>query len=117
MELQGKVAAILSEKEIILNRGTAHGVKPGMKFAILGSVEEIKDPDTGELLDTIHLAKGLVQAREVREKIAICDQVACSGKLFNLSFPINRAIFASQSLSLVLSETSCVRRGDSVKLV
>src|SRR5437870_12957166 len=72
--LQGKVAKILTEREVVINIGSAQGVKKGMRFAILAPTpEEIHDPETGEVLDVVDRTKVLVQATEVRERITICS--------------------------------------------
>jgi hypothetical protein len=72
--LEGKVAQIVSEREIAINIGRAHGVKRGMRFAILAATpQEVRDPDTDELLDTLDRVKVTVEATEVREKIKICS--------------------------------------------
>ncbi len=72
--LQGKVAKVLTEREIVINIGSARGVKKGMRFAILAATpEEITDPDTGEKLDVVDRTKVLVEATEVRSKITICS--------------------------------------------
>jgi len=48
-------------------------VTPGMKFAVLAeSPTDMKDPQTGEVLDVIDREKVKVEATEVREKIAVC---------------------------------------------
>jgi len=72
--LQGKVAKILTEREVVINIGKGQGVRKGMKFAILASTpEEISDPETGEILGVVDRPKVLVQATEVQERIAICS--------------------------------------------
>lgn len=72
--LQGKVAKILNEREVAINLGQSQGVKKGMRFAILAPTpEEIRDPETNELLDIVDRAKVFVRATEVREKITICS--------------------------------------------
>lgn len=71
--LEGKVAQIVSEREIAINIGSLQGVEKGMKFAVLApSPQEVKDPETGELLDVIDREKIRVEATEVRERITIC---------------------------------------------
>jgi len=72
--LEGKVAKILSEREVVINLGKIQGVKKGMRFAILAPTpEEISDPETGELLDVVDRTKVLVQATEVRQRVTICS--------------------------------------------
>lgn len=71
--LQGRVAQILNERELVINIGSDQGVKPGMKFSVLSETPvEIHDPQSGELLDTVDREKVRVQATEIRQKITIC---------------------------------------------
>jgi len=58
---------------IIINRGTREGVEVGQIFR-LGKTEEIRDPDTGELLDQDFVMTGKLEVTRVKEKI-------CYGKL------------------------------------
>jgi hypothetical protein len=70
---EGRVAQILNERELVINIGSKSGVTPGMRFAVLSeSPTEIKDPQTGEILDVVDREKVKVEAAEVREKIAVC---------------------------------------------
>jgi hypothetical protein len=72
--LQGNVVKILNQREIAINIGRAHGVQKGMTFAIVASSpEEIRDPETGEVLDVVDRLKALIQAKEVRRRITICS--------------------------------------------
>lgn len=67
------MAAILNSKELVINIGDQHGVRHGMKFAVLAESElEVRDPESGKLLDTIDREKVRVEASEVRKKISIC---------------------------------------------
>lgn len=60
--LRGKVAAILSKRELIVNLGDADGVRVGMKFVILSSQGmEVRDPDTGSVLGTVEVPKTVVK--------------------------------------------------------
>lgn len=67
---QGTVMLVKGDK-IIINRGEREGVKTGMKFTI-GSIEELVDEDTGEVLDVDMTQVGLIEVTEVKEKIAYC---------------------------------------------
>lgn len=71
--IQGSVAQIINARELVINIGTNHGVRVGMRFAVLSEHPlAITDPDTGEVLDTIDREKVRVEATDVREKISIC---------------------------------------------
>ncbi|HEY0545159.1 MAG TPA: hypothetical protein VGC91_07165 [Pyrinomonadaceae bacterium] len=71
--LEGRVAQILNARELVINIGSDKGIKPKMKFAVLSeSPLEVRDPETGDVLDVIDREKVRVVATEVRPKIAIC---------------------------------------------
>ncbi len=60
--IEGKVAGILTKRELAINRGDADGVEIGMRFAILNRQGvDIKDPDTGVILGSVELVKTLVK--------------------------------------------------------
>lgn len=70
--VQGKVAEVVSDREVILNRGSEHGVYPGMYFAILDpSAVGITDPDTDEPLGDIKIVKIVVRAVDVAPKLTL----------------------------------------------
>ncbi len=128
--LQGKVAKVLTEREIVINIGSARGVKKGMRFAILAATpEEITDPDTGEKLDVVDRTKVLVEATEVRSKITICSTFRTTtisggafGLLGNIMAPSREVVETlrteDSSLPLPLSpEESYVKIGDRVRQV
>ncbi len=71
--VEGKVANIISERELAINIGAAHGVRKGMKFKIMADQPtEIPDPETGEILGVIEREKVRVQVTEVFEKFSVC---------------------------------------------
>jgi curli biogenesis system outer membrane secretion channel CsgG len=57
---------------IIVNRGTREGVQVGTRFTV-GSVEELVDPGTGEVLDSEMTQVGSLVVTKVKEKIAYCS--------------------------------------------
>lgn len=60
--IRGKVAAILSRRELVLNVGEEAGVTEGMRFVILNSKGvDVKDPDTGDVLGSVEVPKTLVK--------------------------------------------------------
>ncbi len=58
--------------KIIVNRGSREGVQVGTKFSV-GSVEELIDPDTGEVLDSEMTQTGTLVVTNVKEKISYCS--------------------------------------------
>lgn len=129
--LQGKVAKILNERDVVINIGRVQGVKKGMKFAILAPTpEEISDPETGELLDTVDRTKALIQVTEVRERITICSTYKTSkisSGIFSAFYSLSRHHDPLQETpdgledfslpALLSSEESYIKRGDQVKQV
>ncbi len=67
---EGSVVLVKGDK-IIVNRGTREGVQVGTKFKV-GSVEELVDPDTGEVLDSEMTEVGSIVVTKTKEKIAYC---------------------------------------------
>lgn len=73
-KIEGKVAEIVSDRELILNRGSDHGVEKGMYFNILDTAtDSIKDPDSGEVLGGFKRIKISVVAVEVGPKITLAQ--------------------------------------------
>ena len=64
--IKGKVAAILSRRELILNIGSEDGVEIGMMFVILNSKGiDVTDPDSGKILGTVEVPKTVVKVVRV----------------------------------------------------
>ena len=57
-KIEGKVAKILDEYSIVINVGRNNGVVDGMVFAVfVQSNEDIKDPDSSEVLGKLENIK------------------------------------------------------------
>jgi len=70
---EGKVAAILNARELVISIGSAQGVGLGMRFKVLAETPvEVTDPDTGKSLGVIDREKVRVQAVQVQEHLAVC---------------------------------------------
>lgn len=65
---EGTIAMVKGDK-IIINRGTREGVAEGDTFDV-GQIEEIVDPDTGEVLASEMTRTATIQVTSVKEKIA-----------------------------------------------
>ena len=64
-----------SGDKIIVNRGSREGVEVGQVFRV-GETEELRDPDTGELLDSDFKETGTIKVTEVKEKISYCTKAS-----------------------------------------
>ena len=74
---EGSVVLVKGDR-VIINRGTREGVAPGMKFSV-GTVEELVDPDTGEVLDSEMTTLAELESDQVKEKITYCNILSGSG--------------------------------------
>src|SRR3954464_3175528 len=94
MAVEGKVAKILGNNEIVINRGSGQGVRRGMLFEVFAPEgEEVWDPDTGETLGTVEDVKAKAEVTEVKEKLAIA-------RVFDADSPFGAAGFGELQGSL-----------------
>lgn len=68
--IEGKVAEIVDEYTVVINRGQEHGVEEDMRFVIYEPGEEIKDPETDESLGKFEYVKAKVEVVNVQEKFS-----------------------------------------------
>lgn len=61
--------------KVYINRGTREGVASGQEF-VIGDVEVLRDPDTGEVLDESMTEIATIKADTVKEKLTICSVVS-----------------------------------------
>ena len=70
--IRGKVARVLNEQEIVINAGIVDGVTVGMDFNVMDTNgEDIRDPDTDEVLGPIERPKVRVRVIHAQEKLAV----------------------------------------------
>lgn len=70
--IEGQVARILSDRRVVINRGSVDGVQEGMRFALLSSAGlDIRDPETGLPIGSVEVAKTVVKVVSVSEHLAI----------------------------------------------
>ena len=70
--IRTKVARVLNSREIAIAVGAEHGVKVGMYFDVMDSKgEDIRDPDTGEMLGSLEPPKVRVKVTQVQERLSV----------------------------------------------
>jgi hypothetical protein len=70
--IKAKVARILNSREIVINAGTEHGVDVDMYFDVMDpNGEDIRDPDTGEILGSVQRPKVRVKVTQAHEKLSV----------------------------------------------
>ena len=67
--IEGKVAAIIDDTTLVLNVGFEQGVQEGTIFSIFAEHDQIKDPDTGEVLGLWEMVKAQVVATHVQPRL------------------------------------------------
>ena len=71
--IYGIIVKIISDTQIIINKGEYDGVKEGMKFIIYDESEELKDPLTGSSLGRMEFRKGNLFVKQTMPKISILE--------------------------------------------
>ena len=72
--IRGKVARVLNEREIAINKGSSDGVDVGMYFDVMDAGElDIVDPDTEEVLGSIERPKVRVKVTHVQTKLSVAS--------------------------------------------
>ncbi|HET9676404.1 MAG TPA: hypothetical protein VFP21_02745 [Solirubrobacterales bacterium] len=70
--IEGQVAEVLNSRDLVINRGEENGVKQGMVFEILAPQgQDIRDPETDEVLGSVGRPKVVVKVVEVEAKLAV----------------------------------------------
>ena len=69
--LTGKIARVTSDREVIINLGSDHGVTESDHFRVMAEAIDVPDPDTGESLGQVSSVKVVVRVDEVAERFAI----------------------------------------------
>ncbi|MBI1311936.1 hypothetical protein GC176_11640 [bacterium] len=103
---RGRVAAILNARELVINLGNADGVTKGMRFAVLADEPiAIRDPESGDVLDTLDREKVRVRAKEVRERITICETYRMKGARGAVALASNWAKIITEEMQKPQRET------------
>ena len=78
--IRGKVARVLNEQEIVINAGIVDGVTVGMDFNVMDTNgEDIRDPDTNEVLGSIERPKVRVRITHAQGKLAVATPPPSKG--------------------------------------
>jgi hypothetical protein len=70
----GSVARILTSHELVINRGSDHGVIEGMLFAVYDTTsEDVVDPETKDPIGRIFRSKVVVKVRSVSRRFSMAE--------------------------------------------
>jgi hypothetical protein len=70
--VRGKIAKILNDHQVVINRGSNDGVQINMGFIIYEEGEKITDPETNEDLGALEIIKGRVRVHYLQERVCVC---------------------------------------------
>ncbi|MDD7939775.1 hypothetical protein PHK61_15235 [Actinomycetospora lutea] len=114
-KIEGKVARVLNERELVVNRGADHGVTEGMFLEVVDrDPEDILDPETGEVIGQVSPVKNYVKVTEVQAKMSVAATYlswkTAGGALSSLSVLPN--LFAPSRTEYDVIETDEPSLGD-----
>lgn len=70
--VRGVVAKIVSDREVILNRGTEHGLSDGDYVVVIDpNTQSVLDPETGEELGGLKRIKAVLRVAEATPKLSL----------------------------------------------
>lgn len=70
--IEGKVAKLLTARDLVINRGSDDGVTVGMRFKILNPKgQSIRDPETRQVIGSVEMIKVVVKVVEVQPKLCV----------------------------------------------
>lgn len=73
-KIRAKVARVLNSREIAITAGSQQGVVTGMLFDVMDPKgEDVRDPDTGEVLGSIERPKVRVQVTQTQDRISVAS--------------------------------------------
>lgn len=65
-----KIAKIVDDYTVVINKGAKDGLKVGQRFIIYAYGDEIHDPDTNESLGMLEIVKGTGKISHLQDAIA-----------------------------------------------
>lgn len=72
-EIIGKIVRIISDHEVVIDKGLADGVRYNMEFVIYEEGDPVIDPSTREALDRIEIVKERVYVTHLQTRICIAE--------------------------------------------
>ncbi len=117
-----KIIKIIDDETIVINAGSENKVNPGDKFEIFDIGEEIRDPDTQEILGTLDTIKETVEAIHVFPKMCICKHRVITKHVSALSLGLETVSskllnIDSTEISGGLSSDLTIHIGDKVRKI
>jgi hypothetical protein len=71
--IKGRIIRILDNTTVVINLGSREGVGQESTFKVLGDLENIVDPENGEVLGAVNIVKARVKAFQVFERFSVAS--------------------------------------------
>lgn len=110
--VSGKVARLVSDREVVLNRGSLDGVEEGMYFKVLDAkLVDITDPDSGAVIGSLSRIKIVLQAADVADHITVAKTFR--SEEVNIGGDLRTSLGAMFSPPKYVSRVETLRRGEN----
>ena len=74
--INGKIAAFVNSKQVIINKGSVDGVAVGMSFGIKLVIPDVIDPDDPEnVLSGVFYTKGKIKVNQTYDRMSFCSVI------------------------------------------
>lgn len=93
--IEGKVAKIIDDTDIVVNVGEEDGVERDMEFIVYEIGDVIEDPDTGEALGNVEHVKARVEPKHIQEEITVMTSAETTTKksgLYGMKFSKSKTV-------------------------
>lgn len=118
MPLEGRVAEVLDQYNVVVNIGSNDGVRETDRFLIYELSDPITDPDTGEDLGNIKYTKAQVRPASIMKNKTVMetDETTTTNPLANMKALTGRSVPRKLTTDSDVKENrSRVERGDYVR--
>ena len=96
--IEGKIAGVVTKKNVVINRGAKHGVKEGMRFSVSLKIGTITDPDDPtNIMEGLSFEKAKLKVTTVYDRMSYCAIIEA---------PINPSRPTSNPFSVLLQSRS-----------
>jgi hypothetical protein len=117
--VRGKVAQVLDSRQLVINVGSSQDVAVDMTFKVVNPKgEQIRDPDTNQILGSIESPKLIVRVIEVQDNLSVATISGANPVITPASLgPFARALMPSRwadHYETLSAETGKVSIGDPV---
>lgn len=116
VEINAKVAALISDTQLAFNAGTAQGVKNGAEVLLYRTIE-VHDPDTHKILGNVSVIKLRMKVVSVEKEfcVALVADVENDG-LFAVALSPLKKVSLSRSGANMESKAVTVEIGEEAKI-